>query len=316
MQWEKDFDEVLGRLRSRARNGEAVSSDDFESISNLFDQKYQRENPTHIAAAEVVLVRDGKCNIQPIGYPLNWPQEQEVANYIFMFVRDLFHSHYHHPDSDDALVPLCGHPTDWARETEKSLYRAVIAARRFKRPSDLAEAAGRLAYLKHFREHFEVNDPARDLIHLGMSIEASAEQSKAAGERRALTTTVIFAIPFAIFEVVVHVDELVKEDIKIGRDHFKIEISQVYQLLSCNLTISLFLIALFLLSYGVFAGMLDVKRLRITKAIIRAFTVALTEDSIIKIRGLALSGIVLILLGASLIFLPVIFDGQCHVFLP
>lgn len=168
------------------------------------------ENPAHFICSDVRLERDGKCVIEsPDIVQATWPSAAFWrSNHAFNFVRDVFHSHYHHAGTDDAFTAL-SEPSEWESATDRSLYRAILQARRQRLPSYVAEAQGRLAYLKAFRSKRTSSLPERHLEQMSHSFEATIAQNENSEAARRLGVTLLVAIPFALTELLVHLSEAV-----------------------------------------------------------------------------------------------------------
>jgi hypothetical protein len=136
-------------------------------------------------------------------------EEIDRANLMFRFVRDLFHPHYHHKISNDSITRVFeedGAP-NWRFQTERALYRAVVAARRGNATHDLSMAQGRLAYLRTFRQLFDQGSggalPERTLDTLDQSLCASIAAEHARDNQHRVVVTGIFVLPFAILGLLV-----------------------------------------------------------------------------------------------------------------
>jgi hypothetical protein len=81
----------------------------------------------------------------------------QIARHVFFFIRDLTHRHYHHsPHSDLATTIYPSSTADdetWRRETQYSLVRMAIAARRENNVVSYRQATGIVAYAEAFQRH-------------------------------------------------------------------------------------------------------------------------------------------------------------------
>ncbi len=202
----RDFESDL-HAATAAGNSQADTCEVFLSeLARLADS----ESPSHFISSDIRLERSGKCCVQSaVEVQSTWPPSPFWrSNHAFNFVRDLFHSHYHHAGTDDAFTAL-SEEASWERATDQSLYRAILQARRRRLPSYVAEAQGRLAYLKAFREPRLTSLPERHLEQMAHSFEATIAQNENSESARRLGVTLLVAVPFALTELLVHLSEAV-----------------------------------------------------------------------------------------------------------
>ena len=281
--WEAVFDKFLVDVRTSGLRQNGDPSPICAKLASDIEQLAQQENPAHFISAEITLKRNGQCTVEvPDLGPPTWPgSPAERAAYVFMFVRDIFHAHYHHADSDDRLVPLVEGTDEqnWADQTERALFRSVLNARRNGHHQDLIEAEGRIAYLSAFRTLFPRCVKERDLAHIGTSLAASIAQKKVRIERKAIGTTLFLAIPFALFELSVHLREAATGEHRITSsplvDNLGIFFERLYDAVSFDLAATVALLYIILFFYGCFSGLLDVNRWRLTRALTRSMTIDL-----------------------------------------
>jgi hypothetical protein len=231
--WLTEFGKFYADFRLAGLRRDGVLLPVFEKFHAELDDIAGAENPANFMSADINIERSGECHILvPDAGPPTWPVAPfERALPFFRFARDLFHQHYHHPHSDDAFTGIREATAGdaWKVDTDGTLYRAVLGARRRGKPADLAEAAGRLAYLDAFQRKM-LPPTTRTLEQLSQSLEASNQQAEHKAAVARLSFTVLLVAPFVIIEALAHLSAAVRDDLRLG-------VGQVDQLHAAMLSI-------------------------------------------------------------------------------
>jgi hypothetical protein len=187
----------------------------FEKLALKLDGEItqaSKSNMESFLCVPFALHRNGKCEIFSADVPRVhasgphwWPsREIDRAGLGYRFIRDLFHEHYHHAIGDDTHTALTAAKSDasWTKNTQRSLYRSIITARRARTNQANSHALGRLAYLSAFQRAFAEEQPpppARDFSDLKDSLAALAMQTAHAQQSKQIWVTALIALPFAVF---------------------------------------------------------------------------------------------------------------------
>ena len=126
---------------------------------------------------------------------------KQRADETFRFIRDLFHRHYHHSESDDAVteVHLLDSEQSWKIHVERILYQSIIFARQNCTEEKALNAKGRIAYLRAFRKTFSDHGfVQREFEALEFSIDATKEQSAHKARSKQTLWTAIYALPTSL----------------------------------------------------------------------------------------------------------------------
>lgn len=101
-----------------------------------------------------------------------------IANQVFFFLKDVSHSHRHHPPGNDTITELgeLDYRRTWAIDTHYRIHRKVVEMRRSKEPKTLYKALGVLAYLSALGKavrHGEIPRRRSPLSYNNSEIESS-----------------------------------------------------------------------------------------------------------------------------------------------
>jgi hypothetical protein len=129
------------------------------------------------------LLRNGELSLSGASNGYDPLTEETVANQFYFFMKDIIHVHQHHDPKHDSITSLTRQEyprsTQWLKETQSSLFRAVIRLKRFKSEKALYQASGLLAYAKAFE--ISQMDKIKDLrrynhAEIGDSLRVAKEE--------------------------------------------------------------------------------------------------------------------------------------------
>ena len=124
--------------------------------------------PKAFGSFAVSLHRDGVLELEPdenvcalSAAGFNGPHGDDITGYIanqaYFFIKDIAHTHRHHPASADSITTASpSPPQDWAANTLFGLHRKVVDLRRTGKAPRLFNALGVLAYISSFSAIAEV----------------------------------------------------------------------------------------------------------------------------------------------------------------
>lgn len=268
--WVKQFRSAI-KLGSKHNRGVAqeFSEDGVagQDIDRLI-QKIASSKTSSLLHAKVRVERCGTCHISDLeiscGSKLSiddtWNASDEAkANQIYRFVRDLFHSHYHHHWAEDCLtsVTQADGTYRWIHNARRQIYRALISCRRAGSEEGLAQAAGHLSYLKSlnsvYPKELAAVAPVRNLDSLESSISSAQNSVSAKKNGRRIAVTALAVLPFGIFTFLVSLTRAVSEtSTNKGLENF---FRHCYELLSGNLVLAaVMLLAVAVIYYRVFSA--------------------------------------------------------------
>ena len=178
-------------------------------LSAYNDAKTQTKDMPQICQCSFELNRNGECRILDTEI-LKCDEDKiktrqlpetpkERADEAFRFIRDLFHKHYHHAESDDGVTEV--HPLDgsgsWKNHVERILYQRVISARQKVNEEQAQNAKGILAYLRSFRIIYEGKSAfvTRNLETLEQSIDSISHSHSNEMQSKQIFWTALYIIP-------------------------------------------------------------------------------------------------------------------------
>lgn len=268
--WVKQFRSAI-KLGSKHNRGvtqefpeDGISDQD---IGRLI-QKIESSKTSSLLHANVKVERCGTCHISNLqiahGSKLKieetWNASDEAkANQIYRFVRDLFHSHYHHHWAEDCLtsVTQADGSYKWIHHARRQIYRALISCRRTGSEEGLAQAAGHLSYLKSlnaiYPEELAAIAPSRNLGALESSITSAQNSVSAKKNGRRIAVTALAVLPFGIFTFLVSLTRTVSQNsTDKALENFFL---RCYEVLSGNLVLAaVMLLATAVIYYRIFSA--------------------------------------------------------------
>ena len=128
-----------------------------------------------------------------------------LANQAYFFIKDISHEHRHHHKKSDTITSahLSDDAMSWARETQYSMHRHVVALARRKEARSLYNALGMLAYMQAFDKKIEsLSGSSGVAIALSYNISEMENSIKARIEnfkwRRVQLNILLTAVPALI----------------------------------------------------------------------------------------------------------------------
>lgn len=195
----KDLKAAIAAAQDDAPRAVVTTDNELRTRVEQLISRSRAEGLT-IISASFGLYRTGEFRLDIDDGDLNLENDDEsrafvklLASQMYYFSKDISHRHYHHPNSQDNLLPLTpsvGDDESWRRETLWSLTRAVLEKRRRGRLPDYKSAMGILAYAEAFQgllakvcrnaapDAFVLTENIAfyDFAHTRLSLEATIEE--------------------------------------------------------------------------------------------------------------------------------------------
>jgi hypothetical protein len=165
---------------------------------------------------KILLERDGELTIELPGVTTEKLKDhpewvvQRVVDEVFFFIRDVAHSHRHHPPTSEAYIysRRCNGTLEsdlkWRVATLSTLQRAALSSRTFAGTIDAIHGKGILAYADKFRDLCKQKHPSELAIgkfdgdSLAKSINADVEARTAQGALNASYRQTVTCPPVAV----------------------------------------------------------------------------------------------------------------------